>query len=83
MSKKTTSFLAGEFERMEMLVNEMGNIGGKIGLNSGQGSWVEFWKYLKIYEGVKWNCQVSSEERSGQNIYIEKLADCNITIHQT
>lgn len=38
MSKKATSFLAGEFEWLEMLVNEMGNIGGKIGLNSGQGS---------------------------------------------
>lgn len=37
MSKKI-NFLAGHFEWMEVLVYEMGNIGGKIGLRSGQGS---------------------------------------------
>lgn len=42
MSKKTTSFLAGELEQMEMLVNEMGNIGGGKGVNSAQGLRVEF-----------------------------------------
>lgn len=37
MSKKI-KFLAGEFEWIEVLVHEMGDIGGKLGLKSGQGS---------------------------------------------
>ena len=37
LSRKNLSFLAGQYARMEVPTIEMGNIGGEVGWNSGQG----------------------------------------------